>query len=100
MNAGGTWPAVLACTQSLARSLPSLGDKVEAGPDGVAATLRQVPTVDPSQYPEFESPLMAAKERLSQRRRAEDAVADTQACIEGGSRGRMYPPRVMYMHVR
>ncbi|CAM9318137.1 unnamed protein product, partial [Ectocarpus sp. 12 AP-2014] len=43
VNAGGTWPAVLACTQSLARSLPSLGDKVEAGPDGVAATLRQVP---------------------------------------------------------
>ncbi|CAM9641707.1 unnamed protein product, partial [Ectocarpus fasciculatus] len=79
VNAGGTWPAVLACTQSLARSLPSLGDKVEAGPDGVAATLRQVPTVDPLQYPEFESPLMAAKERLSQRRRAEDAVADTQA---------------------
>lgn len=76
VNAGSMWPAVLACTQRLARSLPSLED--EAGPDGVAATLRQLPTADPSQYPEYEPPLMAAKQRLIQRRRAEDAVAEAQ----------------------
>lgn len=69
---------MLACTQRLARSLPSLRSEDEAGPDGVAATLRQLPAVDPSQYPEYEPPLMAAKQRLIQRRRAEDAVAEAQ----------------------
>lgn len=69
---------MLACTQHLARSLPSLGGEDEAGPDGVAATLRQLPTLDPSQYPEYEPPMMAAKQRLIQRRRAEDAVAEAQ----------------------
>lgn len=82
MNAGNMWPAVLACTQGLARSLPSLRGEGEgegeAGPDGVAATLRQLPQVDPSHYPEYEPPLMAARQRLIQRRRAEEAVAEAQ----------------------
>lgn len=78
VNVGRMWPAVLACTQRLAKSLPSLGGEDEAGPDGVAATLRQLPTLDPSQYPEYEPPMMAAKQRLIQRRRAEDAVAEAQ----------------------
>eukprot|EP00752_Nemacystus_decipiens_P004070 g3725.t1 len=78
VNVGRMWPAVLACTQRLARSLPSLGGEDEAGPDGVAATLRQLPTLDPSQYPDYEPPMMAAKQRLIQRRRAEDAVAEAQ----------------------
>eukprot|EP00903_Cladosiphon_okamuranus_P016857 g15545.t1 len=78
VNVGRMWPAVLACIQRLARSLPSLGGEDEAGPDGVAATLRQLPTPDPSQYPEYEPPMMAAKQRLIQRRRVEDAVAEAQ----------------------
>ena len=72
---------MLACTKCLARSLPSLGGEGaggEAGPDGVAAALRQVATVDPSHYPEYEPTLMAAQKRLNQRRRAEDAIADLQ----------------------
>lgn len=72
------WPAVLASTQCLTRSLPSLGNEGEAGPDSVAATLRKVSAVDPSQYPDYEPPLMLAKERFSQRRRAEDAVTEAQ----------------------
>lgn len=72
------WPAVLASTQCLTRSLPSLGNEGEAGPDSVAATLRKVSAVDPSQYPDYEPPLMLAKERFSQRRRAEDAVNESQ----------------------
>ena len=78
MNVGSMWPAVLACTQRLAKALPSLGGEDEAGPDGVAATLRQLPALDPSQYPEYEPPMMAAKQRLVQKRRAEDAVAEAQ----------------------
>lgn len=82
VNAGSMWQAVLACTQGLARSLPSLRDEGEgegeAGPEGVAATLRQLPPVDPSHYPEYEPPLIAARQRLIQRRRAEEAVAEAQ----------------------
>lgn len=78
VSAGSMWPAVLASTQCLTRSLPSLGGEGEAGPDSVAATLRQVPTVDPSRYPEYQPPLMLANSRFSERRRAEDAVAEAQ----------------------
>lgn len=81
VNAGSTWPAVLACTQYLARSLRSLGGEApsrEGGPDDTTVALRQVGTSDPSQYPDFEPPLMAARQRLRQRRRAEDAVGDSQ----------------------
>lgn len=87
VNAGTTWPAVMACTKCVARSLPSLGGEGEggeAGPDGVAAALRQVVTADPSHYPEYEPTLMAAQKRLNQRRRAEDAIGDTQARRVGG----------------
>lgn len=76
----------MACTKCVARSLPSLGGEGEggeAGPDGVAAALRQVVTADPSHYPEYEPTLMAAQKRLNQRRRAEDAIGDTQARIVG-----------------
>lgn len=72
------WPAVLASTQCLTRSLPSLGSEGEAGPDSVTTTLREIPTADPSRYPEYDPPLMLAKQRFSQRRRAEDAVAEAQ----------------------
>lgn len=81
VNAGTTWPAVLACTQYLARSLPSLGGEKPGGegaPDGSAASLRQIPTADPSHYPQYNPPLMAAQQRLRQRRRAEDAVNAAQ----------------------
>lgn len=73
---------MLACTQSLARSLPSLAseesDGGEEGPAKIAAALRQVPAADPMQYPDYEPPLIAAQNRLRQRRRAEDNVFDTK----------------------
>ena len=72
---------MLACTQCVGKSLPSLGGEGpggEGGRDGVAAALRQVPTSDPSHYPEYEPTLMAAQKRLNQRRRAEDAIGDAQ----------------------
>lgn len=47
----------------------------------MAAALRQVPTSDPSHYPEYEPTLMAAQKRLNQRRRAEDAIGDAQVRI-------------------
>lgn len=81
VNAGNTWPAVLACTQYLARALPSLGGEKPGGegaPDGSAAALRQIPTADPSHYPQYDPPLMAAQQRLRQRRRAGDAVGAAQ----------------------
>lgn len=74
---------MLACTQSLVMSLPSLGGEGVTGPDGVITTLRQVSTVDPAHYPEYESPLVAARQRLRQRRRAEDAVSDAQVMPQG-----------------
>lgn len=81
----------MACTKCIARSLPSLGGEGaggEGGPDGVAAALRQVAAADPSHYPEYEPTLVAAQKRLNQRRRAEDAIGDTQV-----GRGRGGAPR-------
>lgn len=72
---------MLACAQSLVRSLPSLGGLLqegEAGTTGTLEALRQISTPEASQYPGFEPPLVQAQKRLRQRRRAEDAVADTQ----------------------
>lgn len=54
------------------------GEEGEGGPDGAAAALRKVPTADPSRYPEYEPTLMAAQQRLNQRRRAEDALGSVQ----------------------
>lgn len=79
VNAGSTWPAVLSCIQGLAKSLPSAGWEAEGGAGGAAAALRdKVPTPDPTQYPGYEPPLEAARTRLKQRRRAEDALMDSQ----------------------
>lgn len=80
MKCGTTWPSVVACTQALVRSLPSLGKNSEGGggADSATVALRQVSTPDPLQYPGYEPPLVQAQLRLRQRRRAEDAIGDTQ----------------------
>lgn len=81
VTCGATWPSVLACSQALARSLPSLGGEApggECGAEGAAATLRQVASPDPSHYPGYEPPLVQARARFRQRRRAEDGIADKE----------------------